>query len=98
MAKTRLELSQTLKKICENCYFSPPSRLDYPCIIYERGRRVNHPADDIKYLTDDEYTLTLIDTNPDSLYVDEILSLDYCSLDRTYAKDNLNHFVFTLYW
>lgn len=99
MAKTRSELSQTLHKICENCYFSPPSNgMAYPCIKYNfEGQKVVH-ADNKRYFVMDHYSLILIDENPDSEYKDLILELDYCSLDRTYTADNLNHFVFTLYW
>lgn len=99
MAKTRSELSQTLHKICENCYFSAPSSgMVYPCIKYSfEGQKVIY-ADNGKFFVSNHYTLILIDENPDSEYVDLILELDYCSLDRTYEAGNLNHFVFTLYW
>jgi hypothetical protein len=30
--------------------------------------------------------------------VDDILALPYCQFDRSYVSDNLNHFVFTLYF
>lgn len=55
-------------------------------------------ADNKKFIVMNHYTLILIDENPNSEYLDLILDLDYCSLDRTYTADNLNHFVFTLYW
>lgn len=99
MAKTQLELSQTLHKICEHCYLSAPSSgMIYPCIKYSfEGQRVMY-ADNKKFIVMNHYTLILIDENPNSEYLDLILDLDYCSLDRTYTADNLNHFVFTLYW
>lgn len=100
MAKTRSELSQRLHKICEHCYFSPPSSgMVYPCIVYELSQKDPKYADNLKYLMFDRYSLMLIDENPDSEYVEDILELDYCQMDRPpYTKDGLNHFVFTLYW
>lgn len=98
MARTRLELRELLGAICENCYFSPPSQLEYPCLIYELAREYNRYADNIKYLNMRRWTLTLIDEDPDSPYVDQILELPYCSLDRSYSSGNLNHWSFDLYF
>lgn len=97
--KTRLELSQRLHKICEHCYLTPPSNgMVYPCIKYELSEKNVRYSDNIKFLTFDRYVLTLIDVNPDSEYFEEILKMDYCEFDRSYIRDNLYHYVFTLYW
>ena len=102
MAKSRIELDAVLRDILENdhCYFQPPEsvKLKYPCIIYERSRFENRPADDIPYLTYKGYTLTVIYKNPDSDLPDKIESLPMCSFDRHYTADNLNHDIFTIYW
>lgn len=99
MSKTRLELSQTLHKICENCYYSPPNiGIVYPCILYELSNVTDHHADNLKYLSYKRYSLTLIDENPDSELFQKLMDLEFCSFDRYYVSDNLNHFVFTLFW
>lgn len=98
MARTRLELSDILRSICTNCYYSPPSSLNYPCIIYQLSNLYDRKADNDRYMRMNRYSITLIDENPDSPYVEQLLRLQYCSFDRTYAKDNLNHWVFTLYF
>lgn len=100
MAKTRLMLHSQLKEFVNNVYFSPPTGLhmDYPCIKYNLVNQQTDSADNIKYIVQDRYSLTLIDPDPDSVIKDKILKLPYCSLDRPYTANNLNHFVFTLYW
>lgn len=100
MEKTRLTLQARLCKIVPNVYFSPPTSLGmtYPCIRYELTNMQVDSADNIKYMTRKRYTLIFITTDPDSVTPDEILSLPYCSLDRTYTSNNLYHFVYTLYW
>ena len=44
------------------------------------------------------YSLNRIDKNPDSEFIDKISSLPLCQFDRPYKSDNLNHYVFTLYF
>lgn len=98
----RLDLQKIFENIMgsRNVYFQPPEtkKLTYPCIIYNLSDIVSKPADDIKYQTMKRYTVTLIDKNPDSQYVDGILSLPYCSFDRAFVTDNLNHFTYTIYY
>ena len=102
MEKTRLTLQTLLEQILgsRNVYFSPPSSLNmkYPCIRYQLADMNDTPADNIAYMRQKKYTLTYIDSNPDSVIPDKILEIPYCSFDRPYTSDNLNHFVFILYW
>ena len=99
---SRLELQTTLEEILgsRNVYFQPPSsvRMQYPAIIYSRKDIEKRPADDITYRKLPSYEVILIDKNPDSKYVEKIFDLPYCSFDRHYESDNLNHDVFTLYF
>lgn len=102
MARTRLSLHEILCELLgsRNCYFSPPAsiHLDYPCIIYrEISTDVDH-ADNLKYRTMNRYSVTVIDEDPDSDIPERILQLPYCSSDRDYQADGLNHWVFTLFW
>ena len=83
-----------------NCYFSPPSniKMRYPCIRYEISGLPSNMADNIRYKTEPRYTIIIIDENPDSKIVEKILELPYCSFDRFYVVEGLNHFVFSLYY
>ena len=98
----RLSLQEILVNILgsNNVYFQPPEtiRLQYPCIIYERSNIDKKYADNRAYVSMVRYSLTLITRSPESDLVKAILELPYCSYDRYYAADTLNHDVFTLYY
>lgn len=98
----RLSLQETLVNILgsNNVYFQPPEtiRLKYPCIIYDRSDIDKKYADNRAYISMVRYSLTLITRSPESDLVKAILELPYCSHDRYYAGDTLNHDVFTLYY
>ena len=83
-----------------SCYFQPPSsvRMQYPAIRYSIKDVEKRSADDIAYRKLPCYELILIDKNPDSEFIEKLLDLPYCSYDRHYESDNLNHDVFTLYF
>lgn len=102
MNNNRLLLHQKLVTLMDGhrVYFQPPNgiTMEYPCIFYDLQRTKNAYADDFKYNCSMVYAITLVDENPDSEYVLKILDLDYCSLDRTFTSDGLNHWVFTLYY
>lgn len=99
MPKTRIDLHDTLLGICDHVYFQPPANtsLKYPCIIYDRARGMNLWADNQLYEPFNCYELTLIDKDPDSYLFDLVKQLPYCSFDRAFRSDNLNHFTFTIY-
>lgn len=98
---SRHELHKALVEIMDNnkVYYQPPEsiKLVYPCIIYKLGNIRKIHADNGAYIRETSYTITLIDTNPDSLYIDKILALPYSSYDRSYVASNLHHYVFTIY-
>jgi len=98
----RLSLQEILANILgsNNVYFQPPEtiRLQYPCIIYERSDIHKKYADNRAYMSMVRYSVTLITRSPESNLVKAILELPYCSYDRYYAADTLNHDVFTLYY
>lgn len=99
---SRLNLHELFKSISgvNGVYFQPPEtiKLVYPCIIYERLRGRSFQANDDLYNYVKSYTLTVIDKNPDSLIPDELEKLRYCTMDRYYEADNLNHWIFTIYY
>ena len=83
-----------------NVYYQPPEsiKMKYPAIVYFLDD-INHLyADDFKYKENRRYMITLIDRNPESIYIDDILALPYCILDRHFVTDNLNHFIFNIFW
>lgn len=93
------------KKLCDilgttNVYFQPPEtiKIKYPCIIYERSSNNVKFADDNPYTTRRRYTLTVIDKDPDSELPDKIGMLPLCTSDRMFTSDNLNHYVFNIYY
>lgn len=99
---SRLELHEILCGVLNSrsCYFQPPSsvRMQYPAIRYSIKDVEKRSADDIAYRKLPCYELILIDKNPDSEFIEKLLDLPYCSYDRHYESDNLNHDVFTLYF
>lgn len=99
---SRLDLHEILCGVLNSrsCYFQPPSsvRMQYPAIVYSRKDVEKRSADNIAYRKLPCYELILIDKNPDSEFIEKLLDLPYCSYDRHYESDNLNHDVFTLYF
>lgn len=100
--RTRLELDDILNSIpgVVKAYYSPPASIfmEYPCIRYELSGIPVRRADNIPYIGYKRYTLTVIDEDPDSEIPNHLLTLPFCSFDRPYVADGLNHFVFTLYF
>lgn len=100
LSRNRLALHEKLTSICQNVYYQPPEsvKLVYPCIIYSlEGMLVRHANDD-KYTTDIRYSVMVLDKNPDTDLFDAVHALPKCSFDRSYRSDNINHYVFTLYF
>lgn len=100
MARTRLGLVQILREILgsNNVYFSPPAHMKYPCIKYEEIKPYRMRADDLLYNKVKCYSVTVIDTNPDSQIKERVEELPMCSFDRPYISDGLYHWVYTLYY
>lgn len=84
----------------ENCYFSPPAsiQMKFPAIRYYLSGDYSIYADDLKFKKHKQYTVMVIDPDPDSEMPERVGSLPYCKLNRTYVADGLNHYVFTLYF
>lgn len=84
----------------KNCYFQPPEtvKMKYPCIVYSTDRINNTFADDYPYINKKRYSVTVIDPDPDSDIPNQVAQIPSCQFDRFYISDNLNHFVFTLYF
>lgn len=99
---SRLELHELLCNILEsrNAYFQPPSsiKMSYPAIVYSVDDIDNTFADDVVYIQKHLYQLTVIDKNPDSKIREKVSMLPACRFDRAYTADNLNHYIFKIYY
>ena len=101
MARPRAELHQILEEIgTKKAYFQPTPNLslEYPGLVYELSDIDLRHANNKVYLRDKSYTITLIDRNPDSSFVDALLELPMISFDRHFKADNLNHYAFTIFF
>lgn len=98
----RIDLQKVLEEILgtRNVYYQAPEsqKMQYPAIRYSRKDVDNFFADNRVYTSKTVYELILVDSNPDSEFVQRILELPYCQFDRHYTANNLNHEVFTLYF
>ena len=96
----RLDLQTTLETLLgsRNVYFQPPSsiKMSYPAIVYVRKDVTSWRANDQIYRQLPEYEVTLIDSDPDSVFIEKLLQLPYCRFDRHFTSDNLNHDVFSI--
>ena len=99
---SRLELQTLFEEILgsRNVYFQPPEslRIGYPAIVYSLGNIENSYADDGLYTSINQYSVTVIVDDPDSELISSVMSLPLCRFDRHYKSDNLNHYVYTLYF
>jgi hypothetical protein len=105
MAKSRLELQLLLEILLgrESVYFQEPNnvrmaQLGYPAIVYAIDNEETKYADNRWYTRDTRYTVTIIDRNPDSDIPKKIADLPLCSFNRFFVAENLNHFVYSLYF
>lgn len=83
------------------CYFSPPATIimKYPCVVYHRSGRHTIYADNQVYHRMNEYTITIIDPNPDNRIVDRLLDkLPYSTYVREYVVDGLYHSVLQVFY
>lgn len=97
---SRLELQTLLETLLgtDKVYFQPPPgfMMSYPCIVYNRSNIRNKSADNIPFILFKQYTITVIDANPDSEIPDKVSKLSRCVFDRHFVSDNLNHDVFNI--
>lgn len=97
--ENRSKLSEAFHKIVDHVYFQPPedTAMEYPAIKYNLANIKVKKANNSPYITRPGYSVTLIDWNPDSPLVAQILAIPYCSFDRHYVAGGLNHWTFTIY-
>lgn len=100
---SRLELHEELVSELGTSYvyFQPPEsvKLHYPCIIYAKNNVRTKFANDKIYVSMNEYSVTVVDRDPDSEIADRLLRrFSFCRFDRRYVSDNLYHDVLTLHY
>lgn len=100
---TRLELQSALENILDSdhVYFQPPAtiKMSYPAIVYSLDNDLHLRANNELYYHKKRYSVTVIDKNPDTTIPDSLLyAFEYCSFDRHFKADNLNHYVLTIYY
>ena len=81
-------------------YFQPPStvKMKYPAIVYALDDIQNIFANDGVYLFEKKYSVTVIDADPDNQIVNNIAGMPTSRFNRYYTKDNLNHYVFEIFF
>ena len=99
---SRLDLQSKLEELLgnRNVYYQPPAsiKMTYPAIVYSKSNLDIKRADNQMYNLKTCYELTVIDKKPDNPIIEQLLTLPYCSFNRHYVSDNLNHDVLTLYY
>lgn len=102
MARSREELQTLLEAILgsSEVHFQPPTSIEmtYPAIVYGRQYGQTTHADNTPYQRNKHYQLTVIDRNPDSPVAEAIENLPYSSYERGFKAENLNHFIFNIYF
>lgn len=80
-------------------YFQPPSNIlmHYPAIRYARTNVKAVHADDEIYKRDKQYTVTIMDRNPDSAIPDAVAYLPKARFSTAFERDGLHHDVYTIY-
>ena len=98
----RLELQTKLEELLgsKNVYYQPPASVSmkYPAIKYSISDIWSRFANGSSYSLLRCYEIIVIDKTPDNPVINKLLNLPYCSFDRHYVSDNLNHDVLTLYY
>lgn len=93
-------LHDTFELMVPNVYFQPPNglKMEYPCIVYNWDDERVLFADNGPYRRKKRYQVTVIDRDPDSILPDMVAALPYSSFDRAFPADNLNHYVYNVFF
>jgi len=98
----RLTLQALLEEMLgsRNVYYMPPegTKMQYDAIRFSKKTIKSDYANDGKYSMKDCYELTVIAKRPDHPVIKKLLTLPYCSYDRHYVAENLNHDTLTIYY
>lgn len=99
---SRLELQAKLEELLgvKHVYYQPPEslKLEYPAIVYSKSKITTRKANNSTYYKTTRYDITVIDKRPDNPVIEKLMKLPYCSYDRSYKVDGLNHDTLNLYY
>ena len=102
LEENRLKLHAELIEILgsRNVYFQPPenTKIKYPAIVYSREDLDDTHANNEVYTRKIRYQIKLIDSNPINDTIEKLSHMKYCSFDRHFNSDNLNHDIFTIFY
>lgn len=92
--------AQDLPENDQPVYFQPPANVQmiFPCITYHRDTSETLFAGNNPYRHTKRYEVTVLDRNPDTEIPERVAALPMCLHSRTFAADNLNHYIFSLYF
>lgn len=85
-------------------YFQAPSspsnvKLSFPCTVYSLSDLYTLRADDMNYKTQRRYQLTYITKTPADPLIDEFIThFRQIRFSRHFTSDNLNHYIYDLYY
>lgn len=98
----RLDLHTILVNLLgtDHVYFQGPATMQmvYPCITYRRSDEKPTFANNKLYNNRTQYIVTFVSRDPDEVIRDRLKELPFCSYDRFYTADNLNHDVYKLFF
>lgn len=98
---TRLELHNQLLKFSDNVYYQPPStiKMRFPCIVYNKSDAKRLYSNDGMYSRKQQYQITVISPDPDSLTAEELEThFEYCKITNYLKVDNLHNTHLTIYY
>lgn len=84
----------------DHVYYMPPenTKMEYDAIRYSKKNIISRFANNTAYSMMDCYEIIVIARKPDHPVIKKLLALPYCSYDRHYKADNLNHDVLIIYY
>jgi len=96
----RVDFQRMLEGLTPNVYYQPPSSISirYPSIVYSKRGVKNLKANNMNHVQRQAYSVTVMDKNPDSPIAAALHNLPYCTYDRSYVNEGLNHDVFVIYY
>jgi hypothetical protein len=82
-----------------NVYFQPPAgfQMTYPCIVYSRDPFETEHANNKPYSIKTKYSVTAIVSDPDSDIPITLARLETAKAVTNFKKDQLNHYVYTIF-
>lgn len=103
----RLKLDEELREIQEtelgyqHTYFEPPEsvRMKYDAVVYQKTDMNVKRANNRSYNIRDGYFVTVISHDPETTVPRAIQEhFERCSPGRSFVRDNLHHFPFTIFY